>query len=63
MRSIGGIYMKLRVYCEMCDKEYILEVGQPWVGIMTCPHDVEHHILKEVIDDGEIYKTTLSGRD
>ena len=37
----------------MCDKEYLLEVGQAWVGLMTCPHDVESHILKEVIDDEE----------
>ena len=35
----------------MCDKEYLLEVGQAWVGLMTCPHEIEHHILKEVIDD------------
>lgn len=56
--------MKIRVYCEMCEKEYVLEVGQPWVGIMTCPHDVEHHILREVIDDGgEIYKETHTRRD
>ena len=31
----------------------MLEVGQPWVGLMTCPHDIESHILKEVIEDEE----------
>lgn len=43
--------MKIRVYCELCDKEYLLPVGEVWVGLMSCPHDVNHHILKEVIDD------------
>lgn len=53
MCSIGGISVKIRVYCEKCEKEYVLEVGQAWVGLITCPHDIEHHILKEVIDDEE----------
>ena len=55
--------MQIRIYCELCNQEYLLDVGQPWVGIMTCPHDIEHHILKEVIDDdGEIYQATYTGR-
>ena len=52
--------MQVRVYCEMCDKEYLLEVGQAWVGLMTCPHEIEHHILKEVLDDDD---TTYSSGD
>ena len=60
MYIIGGISVKIRVYCEKCNKEYVIEVGQPWVGLMTCPHEIEHHILKEVIDDEE---STHSGRD
>ena len=52
MRSIGGLFVKIIVYCELCEKEYVLEVGQAWVGLMSCPHDVCHHTLKEVIDDG-----------
>lgn len=55
--------MKIRVYCEKCDKEYVLEVGQPWVGLMTCPHDIDHHILKEVIDDEVCQSDTDSRRD
>ena len=51
MRTIGGIFVKIRVYCEKCEKEYVIEVGQPWVGLLTCPHDVDHHILREVIED------------
>lgn len=43
--------MKIRIYCEKCEKEYVLEVGKAWVGLLTCPHDIENHILKEVIDD------------
>lgn len=43
--------MKIRVYCELCDKEYLLPVGDVWVALMSCPHDVNHHILKEVIED------------
>ena len=43
--------MKIRVYCEKCDKEYVLEVGQPWVALMSCPHDIEFHVLREVIED------------
>lgn len=52
MWGIGGLFMKIIVYCELCEKEYELEVGQAWVGLMSCPHDVSHHTLKEVIDDG-----------
>ena len=55
--------MKIRVYCEKCEKEYVLEVGQSWVGLMTCPHDVEYHILREVIEDGIIESDTHSRRD
>lgn len=44
--------MKIIVYCELCKKEYELEIGKEWVGLISCPHDVGHHILKEVIDDG-----------
>lgn len=51
--------MKIRIYCDKCEKEYVLEVGKPWVGILACPHDVEHHFLKEVIDD----ETNDNGRD
>lgn len=43
--------MKIRVYCELCEREYVLPVGEAWVGLMSCPHDLEHHILKEVIED------------
>lgn len=43
--------MKIIVYCELCKREYVLPVGEAWVGLMSCPHDLEHHILKEVIED------------
>lgn len=43
--------MKVRVYCELCEKEYELPLGEVWLALMSCPHDVSHHILKEVIDD------------
>lgn len=44
--------MKIRIYCEACEKEYLLESGEPWVGLMTCPHEVSSHILKGVeLDD------------
>lgn len=52
--------MQIRVYCELCEQEYLLDIGKPWVDLMSCPHDIEHHILKEVIDDEE---TTNTGRD
>ena len=43
--------MKIIIYCELCEKEYELEVGKEWVGLISCPHDMNHHILKDVIDD------------
>lgn len=43
--------MKIRIYCEKCEKEYVLESGEAWVGLMTCPHDLNHHILKAVEED------------
>ena len=43
--------MKFRIYCEKCEKEYLLESGEPWVGLMACPHELTHHILKEVMMD------------
>lgn len=43
--------MKIRIYCEECEKEYVLESGEPWVGLMTCPHEISSHKLKEVIED------------
>ena len=52
MWCIGGVLVKIIIYCELCGKEYELEVGKEWVGLISCPHDVSHHILKEVIDDG-----------
>ena len=55
--------MQVRVYCEMCDKEYLLEVGQAWVGLMTCPHEIEHHILKEVVDDELCQSDSISRGD
>lgn len=51
MRGIGGVFMKIRVYCELCEKEYELPIGEVWLALLSCPHDVSHHILKEVIDD------------
>lgn len=47
----------------MCDKEYLLEVGQAWVGLMTCPHEIEHHILKEVVDDEFCQSDSISRGD
>ena len=52
--------MKIRVYCEKCEKEYVLEVGQPWVALMSCPHDIESHVLREVIEDDDIKSNTHS---
>lgn len=43
--------MKIRIYCTVCEKEYELESGEPCVGLMTCPHDISNHILKEVEKD------------
>ena len=43
--------MKVRIYCDLCECEYELPIGEEWVYLMSCPHDVEHHILKEVIED------------
>lgn len=43
--------MKVRIYCDLCDREYVLPIGEQWVYLMSCPHDIDHHILKEVIED------------
>ena len=52
--------MKIRIYCEKCEKEYVLEVGHPWVALMACPHDIESHVLREVIQDEVIESDTHS---
>ena len=43
--------MKIIIYCEDCQKDYILETGEPWVGLLTCPHDLTRHQFKGVIED------------
>ena len=53
--------MKIRIYCEKCEKEYLLETGEPWVGLMSCPHEITNHILKEVVpDDGRGNKKPIT---
>ena len=43
--------MKIRIYCEDCQKDYVIETGEPWVGLMACPHEITSHQFKEVIED------------
>ena len=52
--------MKIRIYCEKCEKEYIVETGNPFVSLLTCPHEISEHQFKGVIEDEE---TTNDGRD
>jgi hypothetical protein len=51
MSSIGGISMRIRIHCELCQKDYFLDSGEPWVGLMSCPHDACYHTLLEVSDE------------
>ena len=43
--------MKIRIYCEECEKEYLLESGEAWVGLITCPHELTSHKFKGVFED------------
>ena len=46
--------MRIRIHCELCEKDYYLDSGEPWVGLMSCPHDACYHTLVEVENEGVI---------
>ena len=63
MFVIGGIYMRIKIHCKLCDKEFFLDSGEPWVGLLTCPHDVCYHTLVEVAEERGIKNGRQSVRD
>ena len=38
--------MKINLWCDLCQCMYEIEIGQPWIHHLLCPH------LREVKTDG-----------